>query len=180
MAIETTPGADQTQPAGGGPTEPGRPRPWWMRPAVHTGLIGAVIGYLFGHWMGNALSPDFSPGGSNYAAALANNFDMPLVLGYVFGTVGWLAGLGVFNDLGRLMLGKPLPDIEHAPEGGLAKYFRYTLDHKVVGIQYLFGMIVYFLTGGLFAMAIRTELLNPTNHIMSSSSYLMVVASTPP
>ena len=59
--------------------------------------------------------------------------------------------------------------------GGLAKYFRYTLDHKVVGIQYLFGMIIYFLTGGLFAMAIRTELLSPTYHIMALSTYLMVV-----
>ena len=37
----------------------------------------------------------------------------------------------------------------------MGKYFRYTLDHKVVGIQYLYGMIAYFLTGGLFAMAIR-------------------------
>ncbi len=73
------------------------------------------------------------------------------------------------------MLGKPLRDIEHAPAGGLAKYFRYTLDHKVVGIQYLFGMITYFLTGGLFAMAIRSELLSPTYHLMSSSAYLMVV-----
>jgi cytochrome c oxidase subunit I len=59
--------------------------------------------------------------------------------------------------------------------GGLAKYFRYTLDHKVVGIQYLFGMITYFLTGGLFAMAIRTELLSPTYHVLSPSAYLMVV-----
>jgi cytochrome c oxidase subunit 1 len=73
------------------------------------------------------------------------------------------------------MVGKPLPDIEHAPVGGLAKYFRYTLDHKVVGIQYLFGMITYFLTGGLFAMAIRTELLSPTYHVLSPSAYLMVV-----
>ena len=31
----------------------------------------------------------------------------------------------------------------------------------MVGIQYLVGMIVYFCTGGLFAMAIRTELLSP-------------------
>ena len=97
------------------------------------------------------------------------------MLGYLFGTVGWLAGLGIFNDVLRLMTGKPLADIEHAPVGGLAKYFRYTLDHKVVGIQYLFGMITYFLTGGLFAMAIRTELLSPTYHIISASSYLMVV-----
>jgi cytochrome c oxidase subunit 1 len=97
------------------------------------------------------------------------------VLGYLLGVVGWLVGLGVFNDLGRLMLGQPLREVVHEPAGGLAKYFRYTLDHKVVGIQYLFGMITYFLTGGLFAMAIRSELLSPTYHLMSSSAYLMVV-----
>jgi cytochrome c oxidase subunit I len=166
MAIDIQPGAGRIQPVSGGPESA---RPWWMKPAVHTGIIGAVIGYFLGHWVGNLLS-------SNYAQnALAGNNDVPIVLGYLFGTVGWLAGLGVFNDVGRLMLGKPLRDVEHAPEGGLAKYFRYTLDHKVVGIQYLFGMITYFLTGGLFAMAIRTELLSPTYHVLSASAYLMVV-----
>ena len=45
----------------------------------------------------------------------------------------------------------------------------------MVGIQYLVGMIVYFCTGGLFAMAIRTELLSPTYHVLSSSTYLMIV-----
>src|SRR5262245_38316566 len=166
MAIEVQPGAGRMQPVSGGPESA---RPWWMKPAVHTGIIGAVIGYFLGHWLGNLLS-------SNYAQnALSDSNDFPIILGYVLGTVGWLAGLGVFNDLGRMMLGKPLRDVEHAPAGGLAKYFRFTLDHKVVGIQYLFGMITYFLTGGLFAMAIRTELLSPTYHIMSASSYLMVV-----
>src|SRR5215510_2612423 len=166
MAIEIQPGAGRMQPVAGGPESS---RPWWMRPAIHTGLIGAVIGYFLGHWLGNALSYDYAQN------ALSDTNDVPIVLGYVFGTVGWLAGLGIFNDLGRLMLGKPLRDVEHAPAGGLAKYFRYTLDHKVVGIQYLFGMITYFLTGGLFAMAIRTELLSPTYHVLSSSAYLMVV-----
>src|SRR5215813_12225567 len=166
MAIEVQPGAGRMQPVSGGPESA---RPWWMKPAVHTGIIGAVIGYFLGHWLGNLLS-------SNYAQnALSDSNDFPIILGYVLGTVGWLAGLGVFNDLGRMMLGKPLRDVEHAPAGGLAKYFRYTLDHKVVGIQYLFGMITYFLTGGLFAMAIRTELLSPTYHVLSSSAYLMVV-----
>jgi cytochrome c oxidase subunit 1 len=140
-----------------------------MKPAVHTGLVGAVLGYILGHWLGNALSSDYAQN------ALSDSNDVPIILGYVLGTVGWLAGLGVFNDLGRMMLGKPLRDIEHAPPGGLAKYFRYTLDHKVVGIQYLFGMITYFLTGGLFAMAIRSELLSPAYHLLSSSAYLMVV-----
>ena len=40
---------------------------------------------------------------------------MPIVLGYLFATLGWLAGLGVFNDLGRLMLGKPLRAEQPSP-----------------------------------------------------------------
>jgi cytochrome c oxidase subunit I len=171
MAIEIQPGAGRIQPVSGGPESA---RPWWMKPAVHTGLIGAVAGYLFGHWLGSFLM-SFNPNAPLYGTELSGTLDLPIVLGYLLGTVGWLAGLGVFNDLGRMMLGKPLRDVEHSPAGGLAKYFRYTLDHKVVGIQYLFGMITYFLTGGLFAMAIRTELLSPNYHILSSSAYLMVV-----
>ena len=171
MAIEATPGADRIQPVGGGPGGPAEVKAWWRKPAVHTGLIGAVIGWLIGNWLGLQVQS----ASTNFAQGLSDVRDWPVVLGYLFGTVGWLAGLGIFNDLFRLMAGKPLPDIEHAPAGGLAKYFRYTLDHKVVGIQYLFGMITYFLTGGLFAMAIRTELLSPTNHAFSASSYLMVV-----
>ena len=37
----------------------------------------------------------------------------------------------------------------------------------MVGIQYLVGMIVYFCTAGLFAMAIRTELLSPAHHVFT-------------
>src|SRR5580700_5129963 len=166
MAIEIQPGAGRMEPVAGGQKTG---RPWWMRPAVHTGIIGGIIGYLLGHWLGNALSYDYAQN------ALSDTNDVPIVLGYLLGVVGWLVGLGVFNDLGRLMLGQPLREVVHEPAGGLAKYFRYTLDHKVVGIQYLFGMITYFLTGGLFAMAIRSELLSPTYHLMSSSAYLMVV-----
>ena len=170
MSIEIEPEKAQ-EPAGAGPAAPRPARPWWMRPAFHTGIIGAVIGYFLGHWLGNALSWQYARNG------LSDMNDFPLVLGYVFGTIGWLGGLGVFNDLFRQMVGKPVPVAEEEEEAasGLARYFRYTLDHKVVGIQYLIGMIVYFCTGGLFAMAIRTELLSPTYHIMNASSYLMVV-----
>src|SRR5207237_170515 len=74
-------------------------------------------------------------------------------------------------------LGKPLlAEVRRGGrETGLSKYFRYTLDHKVVGIQYLYGMIAYFLTGGLFAMAIRSELLSPSYHLIGPNQYLMVV-----
>jgi cytochrome c oxidase subunit I len=170
MAIEIQP--ERADPTGGGPEIVGAGRPWWRRSGVHIGLIGAVAGYFLGHWLGNFL------GGAYDRSSLADTNDVAIVLGYAGATIGWLAGLGVFNDLFGMMLGRPVREESRLlgiSEPGPAKYFRYTLDHKVVGIQYLYGMIVYFLTGGLFAMAIRSELLSPTYHLMGPEQYLMVV-----
>jgi cytochrome c oxidase subunit I len=176
MAIETQP--EQAHGAGGSEPAARRRRPWWMRPAIHTAIIGAVIGYLLGHLLGNFLAA------SNLATeypnlTLSDSSDWPIVLGYAFAIAGWLIGLGVFNDLFRQMIGKPV-DVEGETETervneGVAKYFRFHLDHKVVGIQYLVGMIIYFCTAGLFAMAIRAELLSPTYHLFSSAAYIEIV-----
>ena len=45
----------------------------------------------------------------------------------------------------------------------------------MVGIQYLVGMMIYFCTAGLFAMAIRTELLSPVHHVFTSQVYVEIV-----
>jgi cytochrome c oxidase subunit I len=175
MAIETQP-EQASQPGGGEPAAGDRaPRTWWRRPAIHTALLGAVIGYLLGHLLGNYLAS--ATAASQYPnLALSDSSDMPIVLGYVAAVVGWLIGLGVFNDLVRQMIGRPpVAANGHEEAGGLAQYFRYSLDHKVVGIQYLVGMIIYFCTAGLFAMAIRTELLSPVQHVFSSSAYIEIV-----
>ena len=171
MALEIQPERPgEVQQPGGREPGSGRPRrPWWLRPAFHTALIGAVAGYLLGHWLGNFLSSGYQQN------AASDSNDFPIVLGYVFATLGWLAGLGVFNDVLRMMAGRPARDGEQDASSGLARFFRYSLDHKVVGIQYLVGMIVYFLAAGLFAMAIRSELLSPTYHVLSANAYLMVV-----
>src|SRR5271170_2407797 len=169
MAIETHPEKAQ-HPGGGEPAGPRRARPWWLRPAIHTAFIGAVVGYLVGHWLGNFIA-------SGYQQVTEGDLnDLAIVLGYAFATVGWLAGLGVFNDLLVRMTGRDLPrrDLADA-QPGLARYFRFSLDHKVVGIQYLVGMIIYFCTAGLFAMAIRAELLSPTYHLFNSSVYIQIV-----
>jgi cytochrome c oxidase subunit I len=175
MAIETQP--ERAQGSGGG--RPGAaltPRPWWRRPAIHTAIVGAVIGYLVGSFLGSYLT---GIGNGLYPnVSLSDSKDWPIVLGYAFAVVGWLAGLGVFNDVFRQMLGRPINGAntqEAESQGGLAKYFRYELDHKVVGIQYLVGMIIYFCTAGLFAMAIRTELLSPTHHVFTSQVYVEIV-----
>src|SRR5712691_9475406 len=106
MAIETQP--ERTHGTGGGGPVGSRQRPWWMRPAIHTAVVGAVIGYLIGHLIGNVLAS------SNLATeypniALSDSSDWPIVLGYALAVVGWLAGLGVFNDLLRQMAGRPVP-----------------------------------------------------------------------
>jgi cytochrome c oxidase subunit I len=178
MAIETQP--DQTQGSGGGQASAARGlRPWWRRPAIHTALVGAVIGYWLGHLLGTYLTGATGAANQYPNVGLSDSEDWPIVLGYLLAVVGWLIGLGVFNDLVRQMLGRPaaangsvLPEHELS---GLARYFRYSLDHKVVGIQYLVGMIIYFCTAGLFAMAIRTELLSPVHHVFTSQAYVEIV-----
>src|ERR1022692_342221 len=175
MAIETEPGTIQHS-GGGEPPGPGGTRAWWMRPGIHTAAIGAVLGYAFGHWLGNYYAVPGPGSPAEYQQiGTADANDFAIVLGYLFAVIGWLVGLGVFNDVGRQLIGRALPDWVHADPRGLARYFRYTLDHKVVGIQYLIGMIIYFCTAGLFAMAIRTELLSPVHHVFSSSVYVEIV-----
>ena len=107
MAIETQP--ERAQGSGGGaPAAALSPRPWWRRPAIHTAIIGAVIGYLLGHLLGNFLT---GAGAAQYPnVALSDSKDWPIVLGYVLAVVGWLAGLGVFNDMLRQMIGRPVSD----------------------------------------------------------------------
>jgi hypothetical protein len=46
-----------------------------------------------------------------------------------------------------------------------------TLDHKRIGVMYLCSVLVMFLLGGIFAMAIRLELLTPEPTIMGANTY---------
>ena len=100
MAIEIQPESAQ-QPSGREPGAPPKARPWWLRPAIHTALIGAIIGYAAGHLLGNVIGSGYQQVGTS------DDNDFAIVLGYAFGVLGWLIGLGVFNDLVRQMLGRP-------------------------------------------------------------------------
>ena len=99
MAVEIQP--KRAEPGGRGPEIVGARHPWWRRPGVPAGVIGAVAGYFLGHWLGNFLGGDYA------RSSLADTNDVAIVLGYAVGVIGWLAGLGVFNDLFLMMLGKP-------------------------------------------------------------------------
>lgn len=53
---------------------------------------------------------------------------------------------------------------EHARSGGVGSFLRtyvFSLDHKVIGIQFLFSTLLWFVVGGLLALAVRWQLAWP-------------------
>lgn len=46
-----------------------------------------------------------------------------------------------------------------------------TLDHKRIGLMYLFTVLFFFLVGGIFAMLVRLELMSPGQTIMTADMY---------
>jgi len=140
----------------------------WLSQHVGTAIVLGFLGYLLGHWFGNYLGnayPYIANSGQNALADL---------LALLFMVIGWLLGIGALNYPLAKLVGR---DAKGEPEyTGWTRYFRYNLDHKVVGIQYVVGVLLFFFTGGLLAMAIRTELLNPTVHVFSADTYIKIVS----
>jgi len=147
-----------------------------------TAIVLGVGGFFFGAWIGGKMAV-----GHDYLIGTDQN-DVGIFMGFLFGTIGWLAGLGFFNyPLARLAGRPPLdwssedemyvvPDATiRQHEGGIGRYFRLTTDHKVVGIQYFFGVGIFFFIGGLNAMLIRTELLTPHEKAWAAGQYLSLV-----
>ena len=68
---------------------------------------------------------------------------------------------------------------EHAPEHGhvhedrrnVLRRYVFSEDHKVIGIQFLFSGLIFFLIGGLLAMAVRWQIAWPWSPIPVLSKY---------
>ncbi len=50
-------------------------------------------------------------------------------------------------------------------------YFTFNVDHKVIGIQYLVTAFVFYLIGGLMAIALRVELATPESDVLDPNLY---------
>jgi len=140
----------------------------WLSPSVITAFLGGAAGYGIGHWIGNYIASDYA------VVENTGQNNVAVVLALFFGVLGFIAGIGAFNYPLLKLLGYQ-PE-EQPPVDDWTKYFRFSTDHKVVGKQYLVGVIGMFFIGGLFAMAIRTELTNPTTHFFSPDIYLQIVS----
>jgi cytochrome c oxidase subunit 1 len=156
-------------------TMPAERRPAWrglLGFNLLTGIVGAIVGWLFGDWIGGRIHA----ASIAYYATESGQNDISVLLGYLFGVIGFLAGLGFLNYPIRRIMGYPPSLAEHEAEGeGIGRYFRLCTDHKVVALQYLVGIGVFFLVGGINAMLIRTELLQPNVHVFGPNQYLTLV-----
>ena len=51
------------------------------------------------------------------------------------------------------------------------RFFSFSTDHKVIGIQYIVTSFFFFLVGGIFAMIIRGELVTPEANLVDRTVY---------
>lgn len=57
-----------------------------------------------------------------------------------------------------------------ATRPALAEYFRWSIDHKIIGVQYMVTALTFFVVAGALAMMIRWELLTPELDLMVNGS----------
>ncbi|MDJ0790609.1 MAG: cbb3-type cytochrome c oxidase subunit I [Acidimicrobiia bacterium] len=150
-----------------------KPRPKARRPFrwVLRGVVLAIIGWATGVALAIAIR-----GGSP-------TDEIVVIVAYVFALIGWLAGVGGIEAFGRQWIGKK-PQVNTDPSWG--RYFGFSIDHKVIGIQYGVTLIAVLLIGGLAAMIMRIELASPGvgvvdlddfNKIVSMHGILMVAVA---
>ena len=61
-------------------------------------------------------------------------------------------------------------DVEVLRRPALSEYLRWSVDHKIIGVQYGVSSLLFFLVGGALAMGIRLELWTPELDLMASGS----------
>jgi cytochrome c oxidase subunit I len=99
--------------------------------------------------------------------------ELAIVIGFVFGLVGWLMGIGMWSQWGREWFGLKT----YTPHmGGWQRYFMFNHDHKVIGIQYLVTFSVIFLLAGFLAMLMRAELAQAESQILTNAQFNSIMS----
>jgi len=144
------------------------------RPGLPRAILGAVLGALLG---------------AGIAMVLQADAGQMLALGYLSAWLGFLLGVGAFRFWLRWAVGREadLHDEHeaHGQAGDWRRYFRFTTDHKVIGVQYLVTAFVMFFTAGSAAMIMRFELGAPGiatskdlyNTVMSTHGAMMITVA---
>lgn len=93
-----------------------------------------------------------------------------VALAYLAGLLAFLSGVGGWAAFTRWLAGMPEPQ-----PVGWQRYWRFTTDHKVIGVQYLVISFVIFLVAGTMALVMRLELARPGLQFLSDEQYNTVM-----
>ena len=160
------------------PVQHGKPGGIMRRLNFGTGLIGGIGLAAIAAVVTNSLIPSGAASPVNFAPVAPQLVYLAALLGWV---IGFMAGMGAFVGPIRWLLGR---DITHADaeymagkDQGKARYWKFTTDHKVVGVQYLIMTMIVLGFGGLLAMLIRTELGVTWAEVFTPSFYNSIIGT---
>lgn len=143
-----------------------------------TGLIGGLGLAAIAAVVTNAFIPSGAASSVDFAPIAPQLVYLAALLGWV---IGFMAGMGAFVGPIRWLLGRDLThaDAEYmaGKDQGKARYWKFTTDHKVVGIQYLIMTMIVLGFGGLLAMLIRTELGVTWAEVFTPSFYNSIIGT---
>ena len=137
---------------------------WYAAGRMARGLFWAAIGFI----VPVVLVMLVRTAMGRPAWAMELNFSV----GYVFAVLGWVMGMGMWDHWGREWIGLK---VKEEPKNW-GRYFAFCVDHKVIGIQYLCTFVFLLLFGGLLAMVIRAQLLNPIDPVLNNQYYNQVMS----
>src|SRR3954447_18216926 len=85
----------------------------------------------------------------------------------------FFVGLGAFDYWFYWAAGRPTRPDDHSGHGARRwqDYFRVNSDHKVIGMQYLVTIFIFFMIGGFFAMLFRAELAQPGTQYFNPQTF---------
>lgn len=140
--------------------------------AFALGIIGAIVFY----YLAKAILPANTEG-----SYIKTNLDQYVIFSMIGWFIGFMTGIGALVGPFRWLLGKDLSHDENmfyaGKDQGTKRYFRYTTDHKVVGIQYLVLTMIIFFVGGVLAMLIRTNLGHAGGGWLQPQTYNAIVGT---
>ena len=135
-----------------------------LRAPILRGLVLGTIGFLIAvAVVGLVRVSVFGLDGSEWWST-----DLSWSLGYPIGLIGWIVGVGGWRYWGREWFGGEVDQFEMT---GWQRYFGFSGDHKVIGIQYIVTFILLFLLSGLLVMLIRWELAQSGMQIFTEETY---------
>jgi cytochrome c oxidase subunit 1 len=99
--------------------------------------------------------------------------ELAVVIGFTTALIGWLGGIGGIEAFGRQWIGKT-PQVSE--DRTWLRYFQFSADHKVIGIQYGVTLLSVLLIGGLSAMIMRIELASPGMSLVDLEEFNKLVS----